>query len=175
MTTIEIWKDIPWYEWLYQVSNLWIIKFLWWFKKNHSKNIWMRDRILSLNNNGKYWHKFVRLKWKKYYVHRLVAQSFLWLNITDTKTFVCHKDDNPSNNALDNLFLWSCKENIHDCIKKWRNVVKFKTNHCFLKEEDVLYIKNSIWILTQNTLAKMFNIDQSHISRIQNNLARKYW
>lgn len=22
----EIWKDISWYEWLYQVSNLWRVK-----------------------------------------------------------------------------------------------------------------------------------------------------
>ena len=31
---------------------------------------------------------------------------------------VCHKDDNPKNNRLDNLFIANQTENMHDCIKK---------------------------------------------------------
>lgn len=28
MKNKEIWKDIPWYEWLYQASNMWRVKSL---------------------------------------------------------------------------------------------------------------------------------------------------
>lgn len=40
MNKIEIWKDIPWFEWLYQVSTLWNIKSL-----EHKKKIseWVKN------------------------------------------------------------------------------------------------------------------------------------
>lgn len=65
---MEIWKDIPWYEWLYQVSNLWNIK-------------WLKYNILKKLNANKYWYIDIVLsnKWLLTYklVHRLVAQAFI--------------------------------------------------------------------------------------------------
>lgn len=172
----EIWRDVQWYEEEYKVSNLWkvqsiqrIIKHSDWHYQGIKWRILKPIIWKNLHSSISFW------RGKRVYIHRLVAQAFLWLEINDTKMLVCHIDDNPLNNRVDNLFLWSCKDNIHDCIKKWRNAVKFKTNHYFLMEEDVTFIRNSIWLLQQKELAKMFNTDQSHISRIQNNLVRKNW
>ena len=46
----EIWKDIPWYEWLYQASNLWNIKSL----------ISWKEKILKANKT-KRWYLQLRL------------------------------------------------------------------------------------------------------------------
>lgn len=77
---MEIWKDIKDYEWLYQISNLWNIKSLERYKKNYSKKQLVKEKILSIWDNWK-WYKVVNLnkfnKSKTFYVHRLVWLSFL--------------------------------------------------------------------------------------------------
>lgn len=113
----EIWKDIKDYEWIYQVSNFGNIKSLW-NNKNRKEKILkqiirqdMRKNIVLFNHNIK----------KMFIVSRLIAQSFLWLDINDKKMLVCHKDDNPSNNNVTNLFLWTSKDNTQDMVNKWRS------------------------------------------------------
>jgi hypothetical protein len=122
----EVWKDVPWYEGLYQASNLWRIKS---FKR------W-KEKLLSLRTKGKNsFYKSVVLSKdlieKNLVVHRIVASCFLWLDLysyKDPKTSlcVCHRDDNPSNNRLDNLFLGTSKQNSLDRESKWRNWMKWK-------------------------------------------------
>jgi hypothetical protein len=71
-------------------------------------------RILSPRKKGKNSYATVSLSKnlieKTILVHRLVASCFLGLDLfsfTDPKTSicVCHKDDNPANNEVSNLFL----------------------------------------------------------------------
>lgn len=121
----EIFKDIPWYSWKYQISNIWNIKSL-----HHWK-----ERILKTRHNlNRWWYTLVDLrKWefekKTFRVSRLVAEAFLWLDISNIKLLVCHKDDNPLNNSSDNLFIWTQKDNMLDCSTKWRTAflwVKWK-------------------------------------------------
>lgn len=141
----EIWKDIPWYEWRYKISNFGNIKSLW---NNKSR----KDKILKNRlSSDKYLYIQLFNKWKKQVkVGRLVAQAFLWLDINDSKIFVCHKDDNPLNNNVDNLFLWTAKDNYDDMVSKWRKnnftswiisrkVNQYSLNWEFIKEWDSLY------------------------------------
>lgn len=51
---------------------------------------------------------------KKYLIHRLVANAFLWLDLKNSSILVCHKDDNPENCNVNNLFLWNHKSNSYD-------------------------------------------------------------
>lgn len=115
----EEWRDIPWYEWYYMVSNMGRVK---------SFHKWWNWKILKSRINNR-WYCTVELNinWlsKVLFVHRIVASAFLWLDITkefDMKNIicVCHKDDNPLNNSLENLFLWSMSDNALDMYKKWR-------------------------------------------------------
>lgn len=53
-------------------------------------------------------------------VSRLVANWFLWLDLEDIKTLVCHKDDDTNNNKVSNLFLWTHTDNARDMSKKMR-------------------------------------------------------
>jgi len=109
--------DIPWYEGIYKVNNLWNVIS---YKFN-------RIRILKYLHNSK-WYSYISIKQRHIAVHRLVAQAFLWLDISNSKIVVCHIDDNPLNNRLDNLYIWSQKDNIKDMIIKWRDRFNFNTN-----------------------------------------------
>ena len=93
----EIWKDIKGYEGLYQVSNLGRVKSL--SRKNHPKE---EFRNLITNSKG---YLIVNLlknnKGKTNKVHRLVAEAF----IPNPNNYpqVNHKDENKTNNHVDNL------------------------------------------------------------------------
>lgn len=109
----EIWKDIPGYEGLYQVSNLGRVKSLDRFVKTgmgtrHQEEIIVKPTTL----NGGY------LKIRLYkdgttsgrLVHRLVAEMFK-PNI-ENKTDVNHKNGDKTDNRVDNLEWVSHKENM---------------------------------------------------------------
>ena len=124
----EIWKDIIWYEGMYQASNLGRIKSLWRNKIILNKNFLTKEIILKNKKSWKYNQSCLYINHNKKYIwtHRLIASAFLWLNINDRWTLVCHRDDNPLNNRLYNLFLGTPKDNMQDMINKWRNVIKWR-------------------------------------------------
>ena len=65
----EIWKDIPWYEWLYKASNLWRVKSLFRYKK-----------ILKPLKHTEWYFRYCLMKdWKRSYkyAHRIVSMCFL--------------------------------------------------------------------------------------------------
>ena len=75
----EIWKDIPNYEGLYQVSNLGNVKSLNHIRKNGTNEYMQRGRKLKPQKANNY--LFVKLskegKTKQHFIHKLVAISFL--------------------------------------------------------------------------------------------------
>lgn len=93
---MEIWSNIKGYEGLYQVSSFGNVKSL-----GNDKN--RRDKLLKPGNDRGY--KFVILSKdgakRRLQVHRLVASAFL--DNPDNLPVVNHKDENPSNNRVDNL------------------------------------------------------------------------
>lgn len=88
----EIWRDIPWFNWKYQASNIGNIKnvITWRILKKTQNNVWYSSNNL-------------------WFVHRLVAMAFI-LN-TDNKEQVNHKDWNKYNNKVENLEWINHKEN----------------------------------------------------------------
>ena len=85
-----LWKDVPGYEGIYEVSNEGMIR---------GKN---GLRKLQINCHGYYYIKLCNNGHeKKYQVHRLVAKAFL-PNPNEYKE-INHKDENPKNNRVDNL------------------------------------------------------------------------
>jgi hypothetical protein len=115
MTEKEIWKDVPGYEGLYQVSNLGRVKSLYrtiTTKSGISKPIKEKIRkapincygykITTLSNNGKQ---------KSYSVHQLIAIVFLGHIPSGNKLVVDHIDNNKLNNKLENLQIISNREN----------------------------------------------------------------
>lgn len=93
----EIWKDIPGYEGLYQVSNLGNVKSLNWRKTGNPRNLWLKPHRkgylqVELAKNG-----IKRL----FLVHRLVAEVFVPNPFSLPQ--VNHKDEVKTNNAVENL------------------------------------------------------------------------
>lgn len=123
-----------------EVSNLWNIKRNWKISKQTESC----------------WYNYIKIDWKKIWVHRLVACCFLWLNILDKKSLVCHKNDIRNDNRIENLFIWTSYDNVHDMINKWRKYILWlpwsrHPNHK-IHEIDIIIIRCMYrnWIWTKN-------------------------
>lgn len=55
---------------------------------------------------------------KNFYRHRLVALA--WIPNPDNKPCVCHRDNNPRNNSVSNLYLGTQEDNMGQCINDKR-------------------------------------------------------
>ena len=99
----EEWRDIKGYEGLYQISNLGRIKSL---KDNHGK---YREKILKPGNSNGYFYVDLckNSKGKLFKIHRLVAIHFI--ENPNNYPEVNHKDENSTNNCVDNLE-WCTRE-----------------------------------------------------------------
>lgn len=97
----EVRKDIEWYEWLYQVSNLWKIKSLR-FGKENILNIQCNEYcLITISKNTKR---------KIFKIHRLVAKMFI--PNPENKPQVNHIDWNKLNNNINNLERNTQSENL---------------------------------------------------------------
>ena len=116
----EIWKDIPNYEGLYQVSNLGNIKSLFRYKK-----------ILKPIKNTLGYLKVSLYKNKKikvFSIHRLVAETFI--PNPNNLPEINHKDGNKGNNNVENLEWCTRQQNIlhrfrvlkQEPVRKYNNI-----------------------------------------------------
>lgn len=134
---VELWKDIAGYENLYQVSNLGNVRSFWG----------KTPKILkATKNNEGYWRiglNHYNKPPKKFLVHRLVAEAF----IPNPKNLplVNHKDENPSNNNVNNLEWCTREYNLNYSTAKERRVKKL-TNRKDLSKPVLQYDKNGNFI-----------------------------
>lgn len=116
---IEEWKDVPWYEGLYQASNLWNIRNRW--------------RNVLRPSNHRQWYKIIVLtkdnKRKSHMIHRLVLMSFKGVSELECN----HIDWIKDNNKIENLEYCTSSENkIHAyntwlMFKIWNSYKKLKS------------------------------------------------
>ena len=103
----EIWKDMPWYEWLYKISNLW----------NIINNFTQKTKSQYLGK--KRYYKSVSLwknnVWITKNVHRLVLLAFVW----PSKLCVDHINNIKTDNRLKNLEYVTHKENTKRAMQDW--------------------------------------------------------
>ena len=102
----EVWKDIKGFEGRYAISNMGRVKSL-------NYRCTGKEGILKPGKT-KRGYLYVTLakeeKYTKHYIHRLVLQNFSPVeNMSELQ--VNHKDENKTNNRLENLEWVTCKEN----------------------------------------------------------------
>ena len=143
---IEVFKDVPNYEGIYQVSNLGNVKSLKWNKEIIMKQ-GISSRYLAVNLRKENISKIYR-------VHVLVAMTFLNYKPNGKQDFVIdHKNGVRTDNRLENLQIVTQRENTqnyhksikgqigadwHEQTKKWRSRMYINKNivHLGLIEEE---------------------------------------
>ncbi len=148
---MEVWKDIPNYEGLYQVSNKGRVKsFIQHNPRILKATITKGYLCLRLCKNGIQKH---------FYIHRLVAMTFI--ENPKKLTIINHKDKNPLNNDVNNLEWCTQRYNMDysNVLEKAHNSHKRKVNQYDLNGN---YIETHASIVE---VSKKYNINHVGISR----------
>ena len=155
---MEEWRDIEGYEGLYQISSLGRVKS---FPRHTTQGGKLKINkikggycLIKLCKNG---------KTKRFYVHRLVAQAFI--SNPNNLPMINHKDENPSNNNVDNLEWCDCKYN-NMYGTRLERISKSKSIPIYCLETNKIY-KSAI------ECAKELNIRQENIVHVLKGRAKQ--
>lgn len=171
----EIWKPIPKYEGLYEVSNLGRVRSLDRIKPNSGGQI-ASGAIKSLVDNGR-GYKVVSLYRNNIgsmkYVHRLVAEAF----VANPHNFpeVNHKDENKSNNTACNLE-WCTRVYNNNYGTKSKRCRETYVNHDRNRQID-MYDMNGTFIKTflcSNDIKGDIEIDRRSLYNVCTGIAKSY-
>ena len=157
----EIWKDIPGYEGLYQVSDTGKVRHLPRVTQD-GRQVGMR--MLRRQRSDKYGHKIVALADRegnvsRRFVHRLVLLAFV--GPCPEGLEVCHNDGRGWNNRLENLRYDTRSSNQIDCVKQGKN------NFAKLNEESVRAIRKGFEEgVSAINLGKQFGVSREAIYNV---------
>lgn len=167
----EIFKDIYGYEGLYQISNLGRVKSL-----NYNKT--RKEKILKYRKH-RYGYLMVVLfkdgKRKEILVHRLVAQSFL--PNPDNLPQVNHKDENKTNNCVENLEFCDAKYNSNYGTRNERVAKSLTGVYNTKKSKPVMCIETGVIYPSTNEVQRQLGFSRGNISQCCNgkkNTSYKY-
>ena len=159
--TTEEWRSVVGYEELYEVSNYGRVR--------------TTPRILRQSPSSQLPYPLVHLRKDGQthgrLVHRLVLETFV--GPAPEGMEACHNDGNAANANLDNLRWDTKKNNAADRKRHGTEVSGERNSHATLTREDVAKIQELLLQgMRQSTIALLFNVVQTTISRI--NLG-KHW
>ncbi|TES48061.1 HNH endonuclease signature motif containing protein [Shouchella lehensis] len=103
----------------------------------------VRSKSLRKLKGSKHKHGYTMFRFKRngkaHLLHRLVIESFV--GPIPEGMVVCHKNDIPSDNRLDNLYIGTQRQNMSDSIKLNRFPSGYKNGQSKLSQNDVRKIR----------------------------------
>lgn len=153
---MEIWKEIPGFENLYEASNTGKIR----SRRRELKQYWHNKTYytLCLSKNN---------KTKTHTVHRLVLMTFI-PNL-ENRFCINHKDGNPKNNNISNLE-W-CTHSYNNKHAYRIGLMKSGQNHHYAKLNNIqVRVIRKCQDLSQREIGKIFGVCQGTISLIKLNI-----
>lgn len=151
-------NDFPGYE-IDTDGNIWSC--LKDAKGGMDKSNWHSMKWLK---RGNYYYVALSLNGKHYnrLIHRLVAETFL--DNPEQKPMVCHKDGNPENNKVENLYWGTALENQWDRKKHGTTVEGTKNGQTKLNEKQVRVIKHALNLgVSDRILSRMASVSPATI------------
>jgi hypothetical protein len=167
----EIWKDIPNYEGIYQVSNFGNFKSYERIVFYNNKKAIRKSKILNLRESkaGYLYTVFsVNKERKTIKPHRIVAKVFVDNPLN--KPCVNHINGIKTDNRVENLEWVTHSENTKHAFNNGlkKGISGEKSHYSKIKLNDVFDIRNSN--LSTKELSEKYKISQSQINRIKNKL-----
>ena len=149
-----------------------------WSNQVHNRNLLGEMRVLTpVKDKDGYPYVTIRKDKLSYTkrIHRLVAEAY----IDNPNNFpcVCHRDDNPANCNVNNLFWGTHQMNTDDMVRKGRNkkAKGMEVGSSKLTEEQIRFIRGHEKSMGyQHQLSVMFNVAYSTISNIINRVTWKH-
>ena len=164
---IEIWKPIPGYEGLYEVSDQGRVRSLDRDVLDSLGRVYrLKGRILKLSLFERYplVHLSVEGRITARRIHQLVLEAFVGPCPEGLEG--CHENDVPTDNRLENLRWDSHRANTADAERNGRIAVGETVHASKLHASDIPVIRKSP--LTQHELAAQYGVGQAQICRIKN-------
>ena len=132
------------------------------FTKGEADDCWEWEASKHERGYGYFYTSHYYSQRKMDFAHRFSYHLYNGIKPTE-KDAVCHKCDNPKCVNPNHLFLGTHKDNMRDMVNKGRNYAPKQK----LSEQDIIDIlkmRTDGMLLKQ--IALIFNIDESHCSRI---------
>lgn len=163
----EVWKEIPYADRRYEISNYGRVK-SYCFDKEKGKILkpgTIRGfKIVSIRTGGKP---------RTFLVHKLTAEAFVPKE-SENQTVVIHLDGNKGNNYFKNL-KWVTRDESYRIIferylEEYKRTKKFIRRNAKLSPEDVKLLKSMLQRgIKQKVIAKLFAISEMQVTRIKRN------
>lgn len=171
----EIWKPVVGYEGLYEVSNFGRVRSVDHYVHHYRGGLKVvRGRILKPSFSGTgYLQVRLGAKSNNHLVHRLVAEAFI--PNPDNLPQVNHKDEDKTNNCVENLEWCSAKYNSNygDRTRK-TSVAKYKPIVQKTKEGEVVKVWDSLKNIMEETRFNDFQIRACIQGKLKKGLAYGY-
>ena len=168
---VEIWKDIPTYDGIYQASTYGNIRSNDRETKQYNNGVYVNTKyegkVLKPRKN-KCGYLYVNLYYngsrKTFTVHKLIGYTFLNAPLNDRYNVINHIDCNKVNNRLVNLELVTAKENIAHAIEHGMHSGLVELNKKTAKKIAVIHGNKIIKTFDNQRLCAEWVIKQQHLN-----------